>query len=132
LSHIENTGVRGPPTNIWSCCISLVIVYDVHGELLPNPKSIRFGDTISDPREVEKRISAAYNAILYFHTVNKLEDAEYFLAPDYVPPTIEKTVCSGNIVRLDVCGLDSVHLTFIDLPGIIFNSETASNPSFLF
>src|SRR5271170_3044692 len=106
----------------WSCQISLRFMYDGAGKALDDPQVIKFGERLYDPTDVERRLKRAQDAILQLpHEGQDHDLATYLQEDDIVSP---KTVgFSRNVVRLDVAGPDLVDVTFIDLPGIIQNSE---------
>ena len=105
----------------WSCQISLRFMYDVQGKPLEEPQILAFGERLYDPVDVEKTLKKAQDAILHL-PYSAVPDVSSYLAEDHA--TREKPVgFSRNVVRLDVCGPDLVDVTFIDLPGIIQNSE---------
>jgi hypothetical protein len=96
-------------------------MYDAGGKRLDEPQVITFGDRLFDPMDVERRLKRAQDAILQLphpgaHDVTTYLEEDYIVSP--------KTVgFSRNVVRLDVTGPELVDVTFIDLPGIIQNSD---------
>jgi hypothetical protein len=112
LSHAD-----GP----WRCEISLRIMYDIAGKSLREPKSVGFGGALSDPKDVEVALRRAQTAVLRLPSVTDRDIGE--LLQD---ESISSGTCSGfsrNVIRLDVSGTELVDVTFIDLPGIITNSN---------
>jgi hypothetical protein len=106
---------------IWSCQISLRFMYDAGGKTLDDPQVIEFGERLYDPTDVERRLKRAQDAILQLPHQGAPDLATYLQEDHIVSP---KTVgFSRNVVRLDVAGPDLVDVTFIDLPGIIQNSD---------
>ena len=106
---------------IWSCQISLRFMYDAGGKRLDDPQVIKFGERLYDPTDVERRLKMAQDAILQLPHEGAPDLATYLQEDHIVSP---KTVgFSRNVVRLDVAGPDLVDVTFIDLPGIIQNSD---------
>jgi hypothetical protein len=105
----------------WSCQISLRFMYDAGGKRLDDPQVIKFGERLYDPTDVERRLKMAQDAILQLPHEGAPDLATYLQEDHIVSP---KTVgFSRNVVRLDVAGPDLVDVTFIDLPGIIQNSD---------
>jgi hypothetical protein len=115
LTHAAGEG------EVWKCQISLRIMCDSAGTALAEPQTIQFGGPLDDPKMVEKRLRGAQEAILRM-CLDEKSIAE-FLRDDYVPNPAKNVGFSRNVVRLDVFGPDLVDVTFIDLPGIITNSN---------
>ena len=107
----------------WQCQISLRIIYDKNGKREPEPAVVPMGSLLSDPNEVEARLRSAQNTILKLPfakgDVDKLVEEE-------ISGEAKVVGFSKNVVRLDVSGPGLVDVTFIDLPGIITNSNQAA------
>jgi hypothetical protein len=111
----------------WTCQISLRFTFDANGvRLAGEPKTIPFGDAITDFGMVEDRLRRAQAALLQLPLAAD-DDVSRFLNEDYVPPGKPQVDFSRNVVRLDVSGEDLVNVTFIDLPGIIRNAAEVLN-----
>jgi hypothetical protein len=112
----------------WTCEISLRFTHDANGvKLQGEPKTIPFGDAITDLRMVENRLKRAQAALLQIPLAPD-DDVTRFLDENYIPPVKPKVDFSRNVVRLNVSGEDLVNVTFIDLPGIISNAADVLNP----
>lgn len=106
----------------WTCQISLRFTHDANGvRLKGEPKTILFGDAITDVGMVEDRLKRAQAALLQLPLAPD-DDLTHFLDEDYAPPARPRIDFSRNVVRLDVRGEDLVNVTFIDLPGLISNA----------
>ena len=96
-------------------------MYDAAGKRLDEPQVVTFGERLYEPTDVERRLKRAQDAILQLPHEGA-HDLETYLQEDHI--VSPKTVgFSRNVVRLDVAGPDLVDVTFIDLPGIIQNSD---------
>ncbi|KAJ8090250.1 hypothetical protein PM082_018846 [Marasmius tenuissimus] len=109
----------------WSCDIYLRENYDVNGNDLSKPRRPDFKSGITNPGELELWIRRAQAAVLClghrspseFHKMNA-DEIKALLDTD------EKALpFSKNIVGVDVKGPEATPLTFIDLPGLIYNIE---------
>ena len=120
LSHSEGEGEN------WKCQISLRIMFDEKGSPIPEPQIIPFGDILDDPTKVETRLRAAQDAVLRYPFGADHSDIEQYIRQDYEPSKLP--MFSRNVVRLEVSGSDLVDVTFIDLPGIISNSNKVPSP----
>jgi len=106
---------------VWSCEISLRFLFDNTGKPLEEPQVVGFGERFYSPSDVERALRRAQDAILQLpHSAGW--DITPYLQEDYIlsPKLVG---FSRNVVRLDVSGPDLVDVTFIDLPGIIQNSD---------
>jgi len=106
---------------VWSCQISLRFMYDAAGRQLEEPQVLRFGEILYCPADVERLLKKAQDAILQLPE-EEIHDVATYLADQYVVSP-KPTGFSRNVVRLDVAGPELVDVTFIDLPGIIQNSD---------
>jgi hypothetical protein len=98
-------------------------MYDAEGKRLDEPQVITFGERLHEPTDVERCLKRAQDAILQLPHEGAPDLSTYLQEDHIVSP---KTVgFSRNVVRLDVAGPDLVDVTFIDLPGIIQNSDKA-------
>ncbi|KAL0066769.1 hypothetical protein AAF712_006160 [Marasmius tenuissimus] len=109
----------------WSCDIYLRENYDANGNELSQPRRPDFKSGITNPGELELWIRRAQAAVLClghrspseFHKMNA-DETKALLESD------EKALhFSKNIVGVDVKGPDATPLTFIDLPGLIYNTK---------
>ena len=114
LSHSDS--------DVWSCQISLRIIYDANGILLSEPHVIPFGETLYESEVVEQRLFGAQAAILQLPFMEEHSVVE-FLKEEYEAPAKPPVDFSRNVIRLEVSGSDLVDVTFIDLPGIISNAN---------
>ncbi|KAF9264314.1 P-loop containing nucleoside triphosphate hydrolase protein [Marasmius fiardii PR-910] len=114
----------------WSCNLYLRKEFDSSGKELPSDRveKVRFGHTITDPKELDLWIRRAQAAILSphrdhseFYDMNS-ETIKTLLKDD--PKTLS---FSRNIVGVEVKSPDSVPLTFVDLPGIIHHDSKEEN-----
>lgn len=105
----------------WSCQISLRFMFDAAGKSLKEPQIVAFGERFCDPLDVERALKRAQDAILQV-PYSPTWDVTHYLQDDYVLSP-KPAGFSRNVVRLDVSGPDLVDVTFIDLPGIIQNSD---------
>jgi hypothetical protein len=90
----------------------LRIVTEEDGSVLPQPRSLEFGDAIYSKAHVTERIRRAQCAIL-----NPDTPFTYFL--DAPPDALEQRHLpfSSNSVCLEISGSDVEDLSFVDLPG---------------
>lgn len=79
-----------------------------------------FGGVIVDKSDVEDRIRRAQRAILN-PIVRKEKGAKYFLINDDEASVLELSF-SSNFVSLQISGPEVADLSFVDLPGKIFQS----------
>src|SRR5213596_2870453 len=114
LSHAES--------DVWSCRISLRLMFDANGLPVGEPQVIPFGNPLIDAQLVEKRLLQAQRAILHLPLIND-SGVEDFLTDEFDVSTKPPEDFSRNVVRLEVSGPDLVDVTFIDLPGIISNAN---------
>ena len=105
----------------WSCQISLIFMYDAAGKRLDEPQVMSFGERLYDSADVERRLKRAQDAILQIPHEGAHDVTTYL--QDTVVGSPKSVGFSRNVVRLDVTGPELVDVTFIDLPGIIQNSE---------
>ncbi|KAK1227834.1 hypothetical protein PQX77_009147 [Marasmius sp. AFHP31] len=109
----------------WSCDIYLRENYDANGNNLSKPRRSDFKSGITSPGELELWIRRAQAAILClghrspseFHKMNADEIKGLLNIDEKALPF------SKNIVGVDVKGPEATPLTFIDLPGLIYNIE---------
>jgi hypothetical protein len=113
--------------DVWRCQISLRIIYDENGEVLPTPEIVGFGDAMTEAEDVENRLHRAQDAVLQWHTRVNDEDKGEILNYEY-NASDDAPGFSKNVVRLEVSGPDLVDVTFIDLPGIITNADKVPPP----
>ena len=92
--------------------VSLRIVTEHDGSVLPQPRSLEFGDPIYSKSLVTERIRRAQCAIL-----NPNTDYTFFL--DAPPDALDEKFLSfsSNSVCLEISGSDVEDLSFVDLPG---------------
>ncbi|KAF8504671.1 P-loop containing nucleoside triphosphate hydrolase protein [Russula emetica] len=102
----------------WRCVVSLRIVTDEDGSVLPQPRKLDFGDPIYSKSLVTERIRRAQCAIL-----NPDTPFTFFL--DAPPDALEQKDLSFsyNSVCLEISGNDVEDLSFVDLPGLIVGGE---------
>ncbi|KAH0580177.1 hypothetical protein H2248_001700 [Termitomyces sp. 'cryptogamus'] len=104
----------------WSCNISLRISYASDGESVVTAKSTQFGPTITDKKDVEIWIRRAQAALLN----PLLSHSDFF---DKTEKELKKRSnalqFSKNVVCVHISDPDLTDLSFIDLPGLIQNSN---------
>jgi len=95
--------------------VSLRIVTENDGSVLPQPHSLEFGDPIYSKSLVTERIRRAQCAILNPDTPS----ASFLDAP---PDALEQKLLSfsSNSVCLEISGRDVEDLSFVDLPGAYY------------
>ncbi|KAI9096930.1 P-loop containing nucleoside triphosphate hydrolase protein [Phlyctochytrium arcticum] len=115
-------GFEGSPSPPWSCSVKLRFEYDAAGRPLKSVKEAPFGSKITDKDEVDILVRRAQKAIL-----NPSSAPTRYLDYDFDDSSAaarDKEAASNelkfsrNVICLDIRGA-GVHLTLIDLPGII-------------
>ena len=96
----------------WRCVVSLRIVTNDDGIVLPQPNRIDFGDPIFEKSLVTDRIRRAQCAILNPRTPSHL-----FLDPSSDILDERERSFSSNSICLEISGSDVDDLSFVDLPG---------------
>lgn len=96
----------------WQCVVSLRLVTDADGSVLPQPRRIDFGDPIFEKSLVTERIRRAQCAIL-----NPGTPYHHFLEPSSDALEKRELSFSSNSICLEICGRDVDDLSFVDLPG---------------
>ncbi|GAA6020454.1 hypothetical protein JCM10207_000005 [Rhodosporidiobolus poonsookiae] len=115
----------------WSCQISLRFERDADNKPVETVREVPFGAALSDPTAVEAALRRAQLAILN----PSVDDVQYFLGMSdgevdqakkgkSLAKSKRQLSFSTNLVCLDISGPSVVDLAFVDLPGIISNSET--------
>jgi hypothetical protein len=92
--------------------VSLRIVTEDDGSLLPQPHSLEFGDPIYSKSFVTERIRRAQCAIL-----NPDTPSTFFLVAPADALEQKLLSFSSNSVCLEISGSDVEDLSFVDLPG---------------
>jgi hypothetical protein len=105
-------------TRPWHCVVSLKYSYDSRGQALGKPTIVQFGPEISEKSEVEDRIRRAQRAIL-----SPGVNVEEFLNDDNYDARQTSLTFSRNTIELTISGPDLADLSFVDLPGRIFQKE---------
>jgi hypothetical protein len=96
--------------NRWSCTIELQFRFDEQGNKLNRTETVKFGNKITDPSQVEERLKRAQHAILKYS-----RDPSSFLTgpiPEETP-----TIFSENVISMKIEGPNEIDLSFYDLPG---------------
>ncbi|GAA6051372.1 hypothetical protein NBRC10513_000359 [Rhodotorula toruloides] len=113
----------------WTCRIFLRFETDTSGRPVESVREIPFGDAVTNPDAVEAILRRAQLAILNPQNSDKkfflnLSDDEVALAKrDPVAAGLSKQLSfSTNLICIDVTG-PVTDLAFLDLPGIIANSD---------
>lgn len=99
-------------TDPWKCVVSVTFITDSSGALLGRPRKERFGEPISDKKDVEERIRRAQRAVLNPDTVTR-----QFLDGEDEDPEKPELTFSCNYVSLEISGSEVADLSFVDLPG---------------
>ncbi|KAF8270214.1 P-loop containing nucleoside triphosphate hydrolase protein [Lactarius quietus] len=102
----------------WRCVVSLRLVTDEDGNVLPQPRRLDFGDPIFDKTLVTDRIRRAQCAIL-----NPGTSLDEFLEPSYDTDEGRQLSFSSNSICLEISSKDVDDLSFVDLPGLIVGGE---------
>ncbi|KIL59205.1 hypothetical protein M378DRAFT_1017544 [Amanita muscaria Koide BX008] len=109
----------------WSCTISLRLQFDSNGNPFPSLRSEPFGPPLTEKQDVEIWLRRAQAAILspqvnanHFHNMPKA-DLDILRETDSRMHSFSK-----NTIYVDVKDPEVTNLSFIDLPGLIQNSET--------
>ncbi|KAH9175022.1 P-loop containing nucleoside triphosphate hydrolase protein [Lactarius sanguifluus] len=102
----------------WCCVVSLRIVTDGDGRVLPQPRRHDFGDPIFEKSLVTKRIRQAQCAIL-----NPSTPFPKFLEAEDDALEERELSFSSNSVCLEIRSSDVDDLSFVDLPGLIVGGE---------
>ncbi|GAA6003650.1 dynamin family protein [Rhodotorula paludigena] len=117
----------------WSCRVSLRFERDPAGRPLDPIREVPFGKALDDPNAVEATLRRAQLAILN----PRIRDPSFFLA---LPEDEVRRAKAGrgfggdssgeaqlsfstNVICLDISGPQVTDLAFVDLPGIIANSD---------
>ncbi|GAA6041177.1 hypothetical protein JCM8097_004154, partial [Rhodosporidiobolus ruineniae] len=118
----------------WSCRISLRFERDVHNKPVESVREISFGPVLTKPSAVEAALRRAQLAILNpsVHDVQyflDLSDEQVRLAKEGHAPSASngQLSFSTNLVCLDISGPSIADLAFVDLPGIISNSDNTDD-----
>ncbi|KAF9258360.1 hypothetical protein L218DRAFT_964522 [Marasmius fiardii PR-910] len=106
----------------WKCMVSLRIMYDASGQLLPQPKIEFFGNPIYNKDEVEERIRRAQVAIL-----NPRIPHSEILEGDGIIDHAGSSSFSANCIALEISGPDVADLSFCDLPGLIRSTRDGNS-----
>ncbi|BGP62743.1 hypothetical protein NBRC10512v2_004075 [Rhodotorula toruloides] len=113
----------------WTCRVFLRFETDISGRPVESVREIPFGDAVTNPDAVEAILRRAQLAILNPQNSDKkfflnLSDDEVLQAKsDPAAAGLEKQLSfSKNLICIDVTG-PVTDLAFLDLPGIIANSE---------
>ncbi|BGP25047.1 hypothetical protein JCM10295v2_003967 [Rhodotorula toruloides] len=113
----------------WTCRVFLRFETDVSGRAIESVREVPFGDAVTDPNAVEAILRRAQLAILNPQNFDKkfflnLSDDEVMQAKsDPAAAGLEKQLSfSQNLICIDVTG-PVTDLAFLDLPGIISNSD---------
>ncbi|KIL59206.1 hypothetical protein M378DRAFT_111256 [Amanita muscaria Koide BX008] len=111
--------------NTWSCKISLRLEYDANGDRYPSLQSEQFGPTLTDKAEVEIWLRRAQAAILSPHlTSSQFYDKSREDLADMRDTDSRVHPFSKNMIHIDVKDPEVTGLLFVDLPGLIQNSDT--------
>ncbi|BGP32501.1 hypothetical protein JCM10296v2_004282 [Rhodotorula toruloides] len=113
----------------WTCRVFLRFETDTSGHPVESVQEISFGDAVTNPEAVEAILRRAQLAILNPRNADKkfflnLSDDEVLQAKsDPAAAGLEKQLSfSKNLICIDVTG-PVTDLAFLDLPGIIANSD---------
>ncbi|RDB19012.1 Interferon-induced GTP-binding protein Mx [Hypsizygus marmoreus] len=107
----------------WACTISLRTSYNTDGTVLEPPTIESFGPVLHQKRDVELWLRRAQAAILNRHLPLKdfLTKAEADLKKAVKDPNT--LLFSRNTVMVDIEDPELADLSFVDLPGLIQNSD---------
>jgi hypothetical protein len=100
----------------WSCKVSLRFEVDVNGDPLSNIDVVPFGETITDPLEVQQRLIQAQRAVL-----NPNKPLDTFLSDRKEPGLPDEVQFSENFICIEVNGQGFRDLSLVDVPGLIAN-----------
>ncbi|GAA6050992.1 hypothetical protein JCM3770_005359 [Rhodotorula araucariae] len=114
----------------WTCKIALRFEMDSDGRPVETVREVPFGEPLTNPNDVEDALRRAQLAILN----PSIRDPKVFLnlTPEEVQRGKEGTCPPGsdgqlsfseNLICLDIAGPQITDLAFLDLPGIIANSD---------
>ncbi|KAF8335514.1 P-loop containing nucleoside triphosphate hydrolase protein [Amanita rubescens] len=109
----------------WSCTISLRLEFDANGDPYPIQETVPFGPTLTNKDEVEIWLRRAQAAILSPH----IQSSDFHGKSRDDIGQLQKTDrhmkgFSKNTIHVDVKDPDITGLSFVDLPGLIQNSQT--------
>lgn len=93
-------------TTPWKCDVFIRFIQDENGNTVHQVKEVPFGEPITDPKEVQERISQAQRAAL-----NPSKDPKIFLSQ--TDSEDNERSFSENIIVLKLYGPDLVNLSFV-------------------
>jgi hypothetical protein len=99
----------------WRCRIGIIREVDLNGDPLPVQEHIPFGPDINSVGKVCERIERAQVAILR----PDRDPSEFVDAPFFER---REDGFSFNSIVVDISGPDVIDLSFVDLPGMLYNS----------
>ncbi|GAA6042060.1 hypothetical protein JCM8097_004088 [Rhodosporidiobolus ruineniae] len=116
----------------WTCRIFLRFETHPDGSSIEVVREVPFGPALTSPDDVEAALRRAQLAVLNpsvrdVEAFLKLSDADVLKAKEgklLVANSAQQLTFSDNLVCLDVSGPSVTDLAFLDLPGIISNSDT--------
>ncbi|KAG6848187.1 hypothetical protein H0H93_002553 [Arthromyces matolae] len=110
----------------WTCIISIRREYDTEGKLLEKVSEKRFGEVITEKKDVEPALRRAQMAILNPHiSTNDFVHASDAELAGHRFNSEDTLKFSDDTICIDLEGPELTDLSFVDLPGLIQNADPA-------
>lgn len=102
----------------WSCSIKLRIDHDISGAKLNDVRIIPFGDKVVSRKKLDKLLRKAQEEILKPEVITDNKSSALSTANGNTNLEFSK-----NTICIEVAGPGMTSLSFVDLPGVIQNTD---------